>query len=66
MHELSLLMPHLLLLEESEEICFPQPSIMIRGWKVCSATSQRGGKITKSTTATPGFSDGTVFIDGPP
>jgi hypothetical protein len=27
---------------------------------VCSATNQRGGKTTKSTTATPGLSDGTV------
>ncbi len=37
------------------------------GRKVCSATVQRGGKITKSTLAVPGVSDGevsTVKIDG--
>src|SRR5215471_20610318 len=37
------------------------------GRNVCSATIQRGGKITKSTLAVPGVSDGevrTVKIDG--
>ena len=37
------------------------------GRKVCSATIQRGGKITKSTFATPGVSEGdvsTVKIEG--
>src|SRR5258707_361883 len=37
------------------------------GRKVCSATDQRGGKITKSTLAVPGVSEGdvsTVKIDG--
>src|SRR5689334_20206822 len=37
------------------------------GRKVCSATSQRGGKMTKSQLATPGAPDGevsTVKIDG--
>ncbi len=37
------------------------------GRNVCSATSQRGGKITKSMFATPGVSLGevsTVKIDG--
>src|SRR5471030_794175 len=37
------------------------------GRKLCSATTQRGGKITKSQFATPGWPDGevsTVKIDG--
>ena len=37
------------------------------GRKVCSATAQRSGKITKSTLAVPSVSDGavsTVKIDG--
>ena len=37
------------------------------GRNVCSATIQRGGKITKSTLAVPGVSEGevsTVKIDG--
>ena len=47
-------------------------SLMMLRWyqggrNVCSATSQRGGKITKSTLAVPASPDGavsTVKIDG--
>src|SRR5947208_12559250 len=50
----------------------PMYSFMMLRWKyggrnVCSATIQRGGKITKSMFAVPGVSDGdvsTVKIDG--
>src|SRR5882672_12760252 len=50
----------------------PMNSLITLRWKyggrqVFSATIQRGGKITKSTLATPGVSDGevsTVKIDG--
>ena len=50
----------------------PMNSFMTFRWnhggrKVCSATSQRGGKITKSQLAVPATSEGavsTVKIDG--
>ena len=50
----------------------PMTSLIVLRWNhggrnVCSATIQRGGKITKSTLATPGVCEGevsTVKIDG--